>query len=998
MSNPAKRLIYTIVTALVFLGIYAGTMFYVEKQHYEKLIAMHNRSQTDSLRGILDRYEHTETEIGKLFYDELNTEVRLKALSLAAGMTDGQYKGLRMWENGMAVRATNGKPDLPAEAAGMFPELTAEIIRDEYVQTRTVKAKGEEAPVDVLLTSGRIAGDWYYVRWTPVQEYDDYIMSYFDKTHLLKEMSDLYSGEIFLVSADDHDAEGEKGTILYGTEGIKEFGTLSEIGVREEDLQKDYFEFSLGGTEYICSPAVLESGRTIVCCDSIEEEKAAFYGEIITQLLFAAFLISVLIVWCYYSTVMVIKNKLSDDQVKNYTPEAVRRKTARLGGMSVLLVFIVAFLTVAMQYMYQEDKVGSATLTLLENQVEAETQTVPEINRKDSERYKELGAEISGLLTEHPDYLTKGRLKEMAGIISADYLIVFDENGDEIACSENYTGFSMGTDEKDSSSDFRRLLKGIPAVVHDKEEDFITREERQLVGVRYELPGQAGRYGAILISIPLRTEKENPDDLLGKQGFYRTMASTGEMILEIDPDSQLVVSGSREDYVGSEAAGLGFKKEALADRHMDFFRIDRKWYFGISRLIDGKICYYMADNTAMLVIGMLFAGFTAAVFMCGYWLTSKYALHDYTSENYNNYLALIEEAKKKSQERLDEATPSVVAYVEKWDDLLPERKTKRVFQIGMGIFMSLLLLIALSDTPMSGHSVLNFVIEGNWTKGLNVFGIVAAIMVFSIEYLAYLFVKVCFLLLYGVLDAKGETIGRLIRSFINYILIAVSIFLALNFLGVDTSTLLASLGLLSLAISLGAKDIVADILFGIGVVFEGTYSVGDVIEVGGFKGRVIEINIRTTKLLGPHNEIKTINNSNVNNVLNLSKKTSFCTVKFTADATDPLGEIEAMLARELPAYKEKIPGLISGPRYLGVTGIADGRITLEIIAEAKEENLHAVGRGMNRMLQSLYERGLIDVEKSSTSVVLNFAEGDTGMLRTRVLEEKKQSESSEVEL
>ena len=437
--------------------------------------------------------------------------------------------------------------------------------------------------MDVLLTSGRIAGDWYYVRWTPVQEYDDYIMSYFDKTHLLKEMSDLYSGEIFLVSADDHDAEGGKGTILYGTEGIKEFGTLSEIGVREEDLQKDYFEFSLGGTEYICSPAVLESGRTIVCCDSIEEEKAAFYGEIITQLLFAAFLISVLIVWCYYSTVMVIKNKLSDDQVKNFTPEAVRRKTARLGGMSVLLVFIVAFLTVAMQYMYQEDKVGSATLTLLENQVEAETQTVPEINRKDSERYKELGAEISGLLTEHPDYLTKGRLKEMAGIISADYLIVFDENGDEIACSENYTGFSMGTDEKDSSSDFRRLLKGIPAVVHDKEEDFITREERQIVGVRYELPGQAGRYGAILISIPLRTEKENPDDLLGKQGFYRTMASTGEMILEIDPDSQLVVSGSREDYVGSEAAGLGaWGVRGLADCHMDFFRIDRKWYFGIA--------------------------------------------------------------------------------------------------------------------------------------------------------------------------------------------------------------------------------------------------------------------------------------------------------------------------------------------------------------------------------------------------------------------------------
>ena len=87
-------------------------------------------------------------------------------------------------------------------------------------------------------------------------------------------------------------------------------------------------------------------------------------------------------------------------------------------------------------------------------------------------------------------------------------------------------------------------------------------------------------------------------------------------------------------------------------------------------------------------------------------------------------------------------------------------------------------------------------------------------MVVSIEYLLFLIVKVYFLLLYGVMDAKGETVGRLIRSFINYILIAITVFLTLNFLGVDTATLLASMGLLSLAISLGAKDIVADILSG----------------------------------------------------------------------------------------------------------------------------------------------------------------------------------------
>ena len=984
MNNSAKRLIRTIVTALAFLAIYTGIMFYIEQQHYEKLLAMHNRSQTESLRGILDRYERTEEEIGKIFFEDLNEEVRLRAFLLATEAGDGQNGKPRMWEDGMTVRITNGSLDLPEEAAGMFSELSADAVRDEYTQTQAVMTKGEEGPAEVFLTSGRITGDRYYVRWTPTQEYDEYIRAYFDKEHLLGEVSELYKGEIFLVSADENDAEGKKGTILFGTKGLEDYGTTSEIGVTDENLRQEYFLLRLeDGSEYICTPAELESGRTVVCCDSIKEEKDAFTGDILTQILFAAFLFTVLIVWCYYSIVMVVTNQLKDDQVKNYTPERVKRKTIRLGGMSVMLVYIVAFLTVAMQYMYQEDKVGSATLNLLEKQVETENQTAPKMNEKDVRRYTALGREISEFLTEHPDYMTKDRLAELAGIISADYLIAFDENGKEIGCSEEYTGFSLGTGENSPPADFRKLLKGIPAVVSEPGEDFITGEERQTIGVRYALPDKAGQFGALLISIPLRSEKNNPDDLVGKEGFYRTMASTGEMILEIDPESQLVVSGSSGDLTGSDAAGLGFKKDTLQDRHMGFFRIDRKWYFGVSRLIEGRICYYLADNTGMLVVGVIFALLTSAIFMGGYWLTAKYALHDYTKENYEKYVALILEAKKKGQERIDETTPRVGDYIEKWDVLLPEQKTKRVFQAGMGIFMSVLLLIAMADLSISGHSVLNFVIEGNWTKGLNVFGIVAAIMVCSIEYLLYLIVKVTFLLLYGVLDAKGETAGRLIRSFINYILIAVSVCLALSYLGVDTSTLLASLGLLSLAVSLGAKDIVADILSGIAIVFDGIYSVGDMIETGGFRGRVIEIGIRCTKLLGAGNEIKTINNSNIGNVLNLSKRTSFSTVRFTVSATDSLEEIEAMLERELPAYKDKIPGIIRGPRYSGLASVADGKMTLEIIAESKEEDAFNVERGMNRMLQSLYERRLVSVIKSNTRHIVNFAAGESGVLRTK---------------
>ena len=140
------------------------------------------------------------------------------------------------------------------------------------------------------------------------------------------------------------------------------------------------------------------------------------------------------------------------------------------------------------------------------------------------------------------------------------------------------------------------------------------------------------------------------------------------------------------------------------------------------------------------------------------------------------------------------------------------------------------------------------------------------------------------------------------------------------------------------------------------------------------KGKVMEIGIRSTKLLGPGNEIKTINNSSIGNVLNLSKMTSFCTVKFTVRATEPLEEIEAMLEKEMPAYKDKIPGMIKGPRYLGVASVADGKMTLEIGAETKEENRYDVERGLNRMLQSLYERKLLHSEKKITNVLVEYSD------------------------
>ena len=96
---------------------------------------------------------------------------------------------------------------------------------------------------------------------------------------------------------------------------------------------------------------------------------------------------------------------------------------------------------------------------------------------------------------------------------------------------------------------------------------------------------------------------------------------------------------------------------------------------------------------------------------------------------------------------------------------------------------------------------------------------------------------------------RGTTIVKLLNSFIKYLIFIIAILMTLGAWGVDTRTLLASAGLLSLVIGLGAQSLIADILAGVFIVFEGEYQVGDIVIIDGWRGTVDEIGIRTTKII-----------------------------------------------------------------------------------------------------------------------------------------------------
>ncbi|MEG2015212.1 MAG: mechanosensitive ion channel, partial [Clostridia bacterium] len=117
---------------------------------------------------------------------------------------------------------------------------------------------------------------------------------------------------------------------------------------------------------------------------------------------------------------------------------------------------------------------------------------------------------------------------------------------------------------------------------------------------------------------------------------------------------------------------------------------------------------------------------------------------------------------------------------------------------------------------------------------------------------------------------KGKSIINLLDSAIKYTSAIILILMILDLWGVDTATLLASVGILGLVIGLGCQSLIEDIIAGLFIIFEKTFEVGDIVVIDGFRGVITEIGIRNTRLEDVGGDTKVISNSDIRTVVNMT--------------------------------------------------------------------------------------------------------------------------------
>ncbi len=208
---------------------------------------------------------------------------------------------------------------------------------------------------------------------------------------------------------------------------------------------------------------------------------------------------------------------------------------------------------------------------------------------------------------------------------------------------------------------------------------------------------------------------------------------------------------------------------------------------------------------------------------------------------------------------------------------------------------------------------------------------------------------------------KQITIIKLFISFLRWIVVIVAFLLILSAWGVDTTTLLASAGILALIIGLGAQSLIADIIAGIFIVFEGDYQVGDIVVIDGWRGTVEEIGIRTTKVADAGGNVKIVNNSKISSIINQTHELSVAKCYMAIDYDESLERVELIMKENLPKIKERIPAIIEGPYYKGVTEFADSSVNLLFMAICKEEDIYQVQRDLNREMYLIFNQNNISI-------------------------------------
>ncbi|WP_236692910.1 mechanosensitive ion channel family protein [Aneurinibacillus tyrosinisolvens] len=208
---------------------------------------------------------------------------------------------------------------------------------------------------------------------------------------------------------------------------------------------------------------------------------------------------------------------------------------------------------------------------------------------------------------------------------------------------------------------------------------------------------------------------------------------------------------------------------------------------------------------------------------------------------------------------------------------------------------------------------------------------------------------------------RSETMRTLTSNIAKYTIYFVAFFNIFLFFGYNPQPLLASAGVLGLAIGFGAQNLVRDIITGFFIIFEDQFAVGDVITINNVTGTVQEIGLRITRIKVWTGEVHIIPNGSIKEVTNLSIENSVAVVDVSVSYNEDISRVLAMLEEAAPKWKDEMEEIVETPSVLGVEQFGPSDIVIRVIAECQPLKHIPVMRKLRAEIKEMFDKKGIEI-------------------------------------
>lgn len=566
--------------------------------------------------------------------------------------------------------------------------------------------------------------------------------------------------------------------------------------------------------------------------------------DVIRNGIFIAAAISIIIGWGIvlfqiYAYRRLIRKKAGEETDK-VSPEQAYRMT--WPGIAAVLAVTVIFSLMLLLLEGRSNASSAAMVRRLGVETEIAWSKTQEntIRSTYMDIYRTRTQMLTAYLKEHPDYQTREGLKELSSMAGTEYLMRFDGTGQELFSSNGYAGFSVGTN---LSEEYRAVLMGYPYAVVGPAADPYTGKMQ--IGTAILMTDSEDQPDGFLLAV---YNSENLATEL-KQIKYENIVNNylvqnGQVVAVINNEDGCFIAHTDKDMIGLKAAE--FLENIEPGNSFEGLAVYKKKSMYVSASsTDGKTLVFMVpEREDSYTKALSVPAILAVLFILGLVYFPLAGV-------------LIARA---TDEAKDDPQPSAGT-----------AKSRMILCEGYAIYLTLFVIFALIASASGWWTSFDYVFSGQWSKGVNLFSLWAALFTLAVTLFITFLVRAVLRRVEGRLSLQSRTITRMAGSLVSYAACIFLFFDILDMFGVNTTVLLASAGVVSIAVGMGAKSMASDLLAGFFMMIEGSVHVGDYVYVSKVKGHVTDMGIRTTKITDEEGNVIILNNSKVNPVFNMNK-------------------------------------------------------------------------------------------------------------------------------